>query len=806
MAYIQDLLGEEFNIALFFSIVRKSIIWIILMILIGCTIVFLYIRYTLPSYEATSTLMMKREKTLKQELFGGASNILASNIEEASMETQLIKSKYYVQKVISKLPFDVSYHKEGRTKFVSSELYTATPFLVKATEIINPGVFGKEIYVEIIDGKSYILRYDFEGKSYREILSFDKFYETPLLNISISLAPGIRETIMNYSGKSYFFRINDIERYAEYLAQKITIIPIDPSTRTIRIKYQDKNKAKASDLVNALAREFVEFDVERQAESADKILSFLQSEIDSFSDDMVAYQDTLKKYRMEKNFIDPEQEMQGLIQSLRSIESEKSQYLVDLKIIEWFFNYVGNLTDLQNISSGIFSDDVPVVSGYISSIKSLVEEKEAMLLNVSAEHPNVKMIDDKVIKAKNDMLNDLDNIVLKKNYKVESLEGQYGQILYRLLTLPEEQEAYGRLKRRYDAMASYYSQLVSKQTDYKLAKAGMVSDYIVLNTSSVPQMPIGPKNSYLWGIAVAVGLVLGFVLIVVRYMLHNTIISIETISKNTKASILGIIPTVFTDIPLTGIVVTQNPKSIITEAFRALRNNLQFISNTPGPKTIAITSTISGEGKTFVSINVGAILSLLDKKVIVVDVDMRRPRLSKIFNVDNVSGMSTILIGRDKAEDCIRKTELKNFDYITSGPIPPNPAELILSERLTEMVEYLKSKYDYIIFDTPPLGLVTDGFEIIKNVDYPIYVFRAEYSSKSFVSNLDKLMNENKVTRLSTVLNDVGRGVSGYYYGGYSYKYGYSYGYLYSYRDSGYYAEDVKTKKPFLKKIFGKSS
>jgi capsular exopolysaccharide synthesis family protein len=168
--------------------------------------------------------------------------------------------------------------------------------------------------------------------------------------------------------------------------------------------------------------------------------------------------------------------------------------------------------------------------------------------------------------------------------------------------------------------------------------------------------------------------------------------------------------------------------------------------------------------------------------------------------------MSTILIGRDQVEECIRKTELKNLDIITSGPIPPNPAELILSDRLFEMVNYLKTKYDYIIFDTPPLGLVTDGFEIIKNVDYPIYVFRAEYSSKSFISNANKLMTENNVSRLSVVLNDMGRGVSGYYYGGYSYKYGYSYGYIYSYKDSGYYTEEVSNRKSFLKKIFGKSS
>jgi len=805
IAYIQDLLGEDFNIALFLSIVRKTLIWILLLILTGCVLVFLYLRYTLPTYEAMSSLMMKREKSMKHELFGGT-DILAASLEEASMEIQLIKSKYFVQRVISKLPFDISYYKEGRTKFVSSELYTATPFAADIPRVKDPSVYGQEIYVELLNDKSYILRYTIGEVKYREILHYDKFFETPLFEIRISLTPGTLNVFDEYVGKVYFFRINEMERYAESIAQKITVEPIDPTTKTIRIRYQDKNKTKASELVNALAKEFVIFDIERQAESAEQILTFLESEIDTFNDEITAYSDTLKQYRLEKKFLDPEQEMASLIQSLRNIEQQRLNYMFDLKVIDWFNNYIGNLTELETISSGLLGSELSAINGYISTIKSLDQQKENYLLNVSPDHPAIKMIEDNIVKVKADMINDLDNIVTQKKYKLESLEEQYNNNLHRLLILPEEQDEYNRLKSRYDKMSNYYSMLTSKRNDYQLAKAGIVSDYIVLNTASVPRHPIGPNENYLWGIAVAIGLALGFILIVVRYMLHNTIVSVETISKRTKAPMLGIVPTVFTDIPSSGIVVTQNPKSIITEAFRALRNNLQFISNAPGPKTIAITSTISGEGKTFVSINIGAIHSLLDKKVIIVDVDMRRPRLSKIFNVDNATGMSTILIGRDHVQDCIRKTELKNLDFITSGPIPPNPAELILSTRLHDMIEYLKEKYDYIIFDTPPLGLVTDGFEIIKSVDYPIYVFRAEYSSKSFISNLDKLITENRVTKLSAILNDVGRGVSGYYYGGYSYKYGYSYGYLYNYRDTGYYTEEVQAKKPFLKKLFGSSN
>ncbi|MDZ4844318.1 MAG: polysaccharide biosynthesis tyrosine autokinase [Chitinophagales bacterium] len=809
MAYIQDLLGEDFNIALFFSIVRKSLIWILLLVLIGLTSVWLYLRYTLPNYQATSTLMLKREQTaqqtMREQLLGPENNVLGSSVEEASREIQLVKSKYFIQRVIKGLPFDVSYFREGRTKFVSSEVYTATPFKVNVLEIKSPDVYGQDIYVELLNDKSFILRYKLQEQDYREILSYDNFFETPFFEIRISLSALAKANLKEHIGKVYFFRINDIERYSEYLSQRITVVPLDPSTKTISISYQDKNRSKASDLVNALSKEFVQYDIERQSESAQQILSFLESEIDSFSDDLREYSDSLKQFRLDKSFLDPEQEMQSLTSNLRGLEQQKLQYLLEIKLINWFSNYMSNLTDIESVSVGLLGTELGVVSQYVANIKGMERDKEELLMNVSPNHPGVKLIDENIIRTKNEMSMDLDNVLIQKNYRLESIDEQYYKYLGRLLVLPEEQAEYARLKSAYESMANYYQLLVDKQTDYKVAKAGMVSDYMVLSTAMPPQEPIGPKSSFLWTLAASAALLLGLILIVVRYMLHNTIISVETIQKNTKASMLGIVPTVFTDIPLSGIVVTQNPKSIITEAFRVIRNNLQFISNTPGPKTLAITSTISGEGKTFTSINLGAILSLLDKRVIILDVDMRRPRLSKIFNVDNTGGMSTILIGRDKVDECIRKTELKNFDFITSGPIPPNPAELILSERLNEMVDYLKTKYDYIIFDTPPLGLVTDGFEVIKNVDYPIYVFRAEYSSKSFISNLDKLINENKVMNLSVVLNDVGRGVSGYSYGSYNYKYGYSYGYLYTYKDSGYYTDETIMKKSFLKKLFKKS-
>ena len=213
---------------------------------------------------------------------------------------------------------------------------------------------------------------------------------------------------------------------------------------------------------------------------------------------------------------------------------------------------------------------------------------------------------------------------------------------------------------------------------------------------------------------------------------------------------------------------------------------------------MAITSTISGEGKTFVALNMAGIIAFSEKKVVILDLDMRKPKIHVGFGVPNDKGMSTILIGRNTIDECIYKSSLNNLDFITAGPVPPNPSELIISSRMVEILDQLKERYDVVVADNPPIGLVTDGIRIIKLADYPIYVFRENYSKRNFVQNVRKLVSDNNITNLNIVLNAVDIKKSGYGYSGvYDYDYGYGYGYGF-----GYYDEDIRRERFSLKEFF----
>lgn len=798
LTVLQGAIGNDFNLGLFLSIVRKSLIWVILLFGLSIGLVLLYLRYTPPTFQASSTLMLKAEKTAD---ILGLNELLSANYDDLLREIEIVKSSLLLNRALSKMDLDVSYYIEGRSGFVSTEVYQGSPFNVEIKKVNDPEIYNAEIHINFLDDKKFTLIYSYRNQQQTETFIFNDYFQsaTGAFEIKISLNPTIKGQINEYIGRPYFFTINDKKLLMDKIASRITVEPLSTTTKTLRISYIDQNKLKAQDIVSAVTQEFIVYNVERKMESAVNILNYINQQIDTFSIQLADYQDTLKKFRLENGFVNPTLAMERMVERLYGLEVEQYELEGQTKTAQWYFEYLEKLKDLRTISPSLFSKETSELYVFIEELRALEADKAQMLLDVSETHPRVLMLTRRIDEIRNFLYNEIQNLLTKLQFEKENVAGQYNRFQNELMSMPEKEAEFIRLERRYKLTEEIYLGLLDKQAQYAIARAGIVSDYIILDGASTANVPTSPKKAIIWLISIAIASILSVLIMAFRYMLHTTITSIDDIKRRTKAIMLGMVPTVYSEIPSTSIVVNQNPKSIVSEALRSLRANMQFLSKGDAPKTVAITSTISGEGKTFIAINLGAIIAFLDKKVILLDLDMRRPRLSKIFNVPNDKGMSTILINKHSIADCVQDTEIGNLKFITSGPIPPNPAELILSDRLKEVVEELKKEYDFVLFDTPPLGLVTDGLEVIKNADYPIYIFRADYSDKAFITNLDKLVDDNKVTNLSVILNDVGRGVSGYYYGygGYGYSYGYGYGF-------GYYSDETKPQRTFLNKIFGK--
>jgi capsular exopolysaccharide synthesis family protein len=262
---------------------------------------------------------------------------------------------------------------------------------------------------------------------------------------------------------------------------------------------------------------------------------------------------------------------------------------------------------------------------------------------------------------------------------------------------------------------------------------------------------------------------------------------------------LGSVPLYRRKMKYSQVVVTESSKSRMAEAIRSIRANMSFINK--DARVIAISSSVSGEGKTFVALNLAGMIAVSGKRTLVIDLDMRKPKVHHGFSAENLVGMSNLLSRNSSYEDVVQHSLLPGLDFITAGPIPPNPSELILSKEFEEFLEDMKSRYDIVMIDNPPVGIVSDGIQILANADIPIYVFKSNYSKRVFVNRVEELFSVQKLKSLNIILNGIETKKSIYSYA-YGYGYGYGYGNSYGY-GSGYYSDD-DDDSPLLNRIIKK--
>lgn len=783
--------SHEFDPGLFLHIVKRSLLWVILLIVVAFGAAFLYLRYTPEIYEARAIIQLSEEDS--GERIVNVSRASQDHAIEARVE--LLRSKLLIQRTLAKMPIEVSYFAKGR--ILTNEHYVISPYRVELLELKNEALRNKPIFVE------------FDTNSFTLIAAGQQYDNLPYGMVVDNDAFRLALTVHNQAGlnaltkeNELFFRINSQEALAGRFLRGVDIRILNSTAKTLEISFKDNNPFLARDFVSALSDEFIRFDLEKRQRSDENILAFIDAQIDTVYERLRSSETLLSSYKQDNRITDLRNVSSVFLDRLTDLEDR----VINLEIEEQLLNDVERITDLATDEVAL-DNLVPLVAGstyeaalasQLTNLESLLLAREKSLFTVTPDNMQIRRLEHQISLQKTVLIETIralrDKIVERKNEalaKLQEVESYY-------YGLPTKELEYARLERIFAINEKYYTMLLEKRIAYRISKEGFVSNNQILEEARLPSFPVSPNGKMIVFSFVMAGVLLGFIFISVRYLVHNEITSLNEIVRLSNASIstLGVIPKYREHIPQSMLLVNKSPKSLIAEAFRTVRTNMQFIDNSEGPKVVGVTSAISGEGKTFVVLNLAGIIAFSGKKVVVLDLDMRRPRIHKGMDCDNDHGMSTLLIGKTTIEATVRHSDQENLDFITAGPIPPNPSELILSSAFEAIVEELKTKYDVIVIDTPPVGLVTDGISIIAKADYPIYVFRADYSKKRFVQNVDRLTNENRIARLSVILNGVDLERNKY-----AYSYGYGYGYGYSYDSNGYYEEGNK-KKGFFKRWF----
>ncbi len=801
-------INEDFDLKLFITIARKNAWWFLTFMFLSTLVAVLVLRYTAPLFEAYSIIKLSVDSKAGNVLDDlSNSNEMNYDNNKIAGDIELIKSKIIVDRALSRLPISVGYFSKGAV--LNYELYKQTPFIVEY-QIKDSSVLESRFNIDFNDQKTLTLNYPINDHE-RNTATFqvNQWFSTPRVDMRIGIIDfkQIKSHQVELKKDAYFFILNNKAVVSEQVVNSLIVAPLNLDAKTIQIKIRDENNYKAADIIQAVSLEFIKYDVEKSSEATSKILEFIDKTIGSIEVDLSNSESSLEQFKLSNKIISPELAVNDVMERMKALQVELEQvnYQLDLyKQIRFDIDQKADLMEfILTISGNTQGNEV---LPHLERLRQMMEERDVIRTQSTANSDIYKIIDQKIVNQKELLKHIITNeearlVTRQRILKIQtkSYEGKFNRI-------PEQQATYGRLQRFFNINEKFYSLLLEKKAQFSITKAGYVPQHIILQEARYNSSPVSPNRSLIISACFMVGFLASFILILTRYLLYNEINALEEVGIYTDAAMLGIIPKYKREIPVSQLLVDKNPKSVISEAFRSIRTNMQFISLEEGAKVMAVTSTISGEGKTFIAINLAGVIAFSGKRVVILDLDMRKPKIHIGFNVENNHGMSTILIGRDKVEDCIMHSTLPNLDFITAGPIPPNPAELIINPRMDQLIESLKTKYDIIICDTPPVGIVIDGIPVIQRADYPLYILRANYSRKMFIVQINKLMNDNKIKNISVILNGVEMSRVKYGYGyGYSYGYGYGYGYSYGY---GYYEDDDKPANLFtrMRDFFGKKA
>lgn len=793
---ITERLNSNFDIGILVFLTHKSRWWIILFFTLSLSLGYLYLRYSDIVYESRAVIQIadaNKDNFLKLDNFEAGTNVLAEAVEQ-------IKSKVFLKKyVVDRLDICVNYFSQGT--FKSNDLYDQTPYKLKVN-IKKPNILDQKIYVNISN--------DLRGGTLKignriEKFEFNKWLKLDVFDINFYVNPkmtveDVKATIAE--NEILFFTVSDVDVVTSQLASKIEVKITNEFAKTLMIRVKDHNMVKTTDIVNAVIEEFLNYDVMRKSESSRKILDFIEGQLSTVYNDLKTTEGDLQKFRKEKNFNDKDIILSSELQRYASIEDQLMHVEMEEKIIDEIQSNINlkkgiDIYELLSLVSG--TEYEAMIKDISQSIQKLLIEKENLLYSVTPSSKQIEQINYQIENQRKLLLESLSSVKMKYRTKYRNLLAKSSDYKNKFNQNPEDEVEFSRLSRLYSISEKYYTMLLEKKTEFSITKASAVSKNVILERAQGSGAKVSPSTKNAILVSILAALLFSSGLIFVRYLFHDKIYTLSDITKYSSGNValLGIIPKYPNNIPVSQLIVDKNPKALISEAFRTIRTNLGFINSSEGSKIISITSTISGEGKTFVAINIAGILAFTGKKVVIIDLDMRKPKIHKGFGVTNNIGMSTILTGTTEIEECFNNSPMENLRFITAGPSPPNPSELIMSKKLDEVIDHLKTLFDYIVIDNAPIGLVTDGIATIMRADYPIYVFRAAYSKKMFTQILDKLKNESKIQNLSVVLNDVdiSRKI-------YSYNYGYGYGYGYGGGYGGGYYTDEKdfNRKEKLKK------
>ena len=716
-----------------------------------------------------------------------------------------LKSRSHNEKVVERLQYYINYSQDG--KYQQIDAYKNTPFFVQI-DTSKHQLINKQLNIVFKDSVNFTLSALFSGGNvplqnfhtkerksiYRKQEEFKANYK---LGEQIEL-PFFQGKVMPNTvngvvpNKPFYFSLSNFDSAVKSFLG-LGVAPVSKGSSVLRLSLNGKNKKRLVDYLNGSVNVLSEDMLERKNLFATKTIRFIDSSLSYKSKELIDVEDELNKFKRKNNIYNLDVEGKDITQKLNKLDLNEESVNKELNYFNVLENYLVSKNDYRDVPAPSVAgiQENSIISG-VGRIITLAEERNRLKYSYKDGAPIFKDIDRKINAVKDILIENISSSKSLKSQELKTIKQDINRLESEIRQLPKEQQELLKIERRYNLSERSYNLFLSKRSEAGLVKAANVSDVLVIDSAKdTGGGKVGPNTQLNYIIALLFGLLLPFILVFIKVFFDTRITSVKDVESLSKIPVLGVIGKSRLE---NNLAVLTKSKSSIAEAFRGVRSSLQFVykkQGVEGAKTVLITSSVSGEGKTFCSINIASVFSLSKKKTVIVGLDLRKPKIFDDFNIDNKIGVVNYLIHDASLNEIIQKTEFEYLDVITSGPIPPNPSELLMSDAMEELVSELKKEYDYIILDSPPLGLVADALELTKFVDATIYMIRQNYTKKGMFNIINEKYKKGEISNISFVLNffkDKG-------------KYGYGYGYG-SYGNSYHENDDDKSVLERIKKLF----
>ena len=767
--------------------------WFVVSIIICIACAWGYLRLTTPIYNISATVLIKDEKK-----GGGAS--MSSDLEKMGLEgfvssssnvdneIEVLRSKSLSREVVNNLGLFVTYMDED--EFPSKELYHTSPVLVSLTHQEADKLPGRmEINMILQPTGALGVQITVGEKEYRK--QFDKLpavFPTDEGTVAFfanndTLSAVCPENITKERHITAF--INRPFSVLKEYVNSLSIAPTSKTTSVVVISLENTNTRRGRDYINKLLEMYNINANNDKNEVAQKTAEFIDERIGIISKELGSTEQDLENFKRSAGITDLSSEAQIALTGNAEYEKKRVENQTQINLVMDLQRYMkGN--EYEVLPSNIGLQDA-ASAGAIDRYNQMLVERKRLLRTSTENNPTIINLDTSIRAMRTNVQATLDATLKGLQITKEDLAREASRYSRRINDAPTQERQFVSIARQQEIKSGLYLMLLQKREENAITLAATANNAKIIDEALADDNPISPKKMlvYLAALVLGVGLPVGVI-----YLIGLTKFKIEgraDVVKLTSLPVVGDIP--LADEKTGSIAVFENQNNLMSETFRNVRTNLQFMLEN-GKNVILVTSTISGEGKSFISANLAISLSLLGKKVVIVGLDIRKPGLNKVFNIPKKEHGITQYLTNTTANlmDFVQPSDInKNLFILPGGTVPPNPTELLARGGLEKAIETLKANFDYVILDTAPVGMVTDTLLIGRVADLSVYVCRADYTHKAEFTLINELAENNKLPNLCIAINglDLNSRKYGYYYGygkygkyyGYGKRYGYGYGY-----------------------------